>query len=253
MFHQLITLNATQDWAYALLAAATVMLSLHALRQLVLHRLARMAKTTETTIDDLLVDVLSATRILLSAAVGIYVATHFLTLPVALEKVVDRIVVSLIILQSGFWAMRGLEFWLRRRFSQDEDGAQALTKSLLSLLGRLLGWALVALLVLDNLGLDVTALVTSLGIGGIAVALAVQNIRGDLFASLSIAIDKPFVIGDFIIVEDLMGTVEHVGLKTTRVRSLSGEQIIFSSRICSRAASEITSACRSDVPSSRLA
>ena len=83
-------------------------------------------------------------------------------------------------------------------------------------------------MILDNLGFNITALVASLGIGGIAVALAVQNILGDIFASLSIALDKPFVIGDFIIVEDVLGTVEYIGLKTTRLRSLSGEQIVFS-------------------------
>jgi small-conductance mechanosensitive channel len=87
---------------------------------------------------------------------------------------------------------------------------------------------LVLLSMLDNLGINVTALVASLGIGGIAIALAAQNILGDLFASLTIAIDKPFVIGDFIILGQETGTVEHVGLKTTRLRSLSGEQIILS-------------------------
>jgi small-conductance mechanosensitive channel len=82
--------------------------------------------------------------------------------------------------------------------------------------------------VLENLNFDVSALVASLGVGGIAVALAAQNILGDLFASLSILFDKPFVVGDFIIVDDLPGTVEKVGLKTTRVRSLFGEQLVFS-------------------------
>ena len=88
-------------------------------------------------------------------------------------------------------------------------------------------WTIAFLLVLDNLGVDVTALIAGLGVGGIAVALAAQNILGDLFASLSIVLDKPFVLGDFIIVGDFMGTVEHIGLKTTRVRSLSGEQLVF--------------------------
>lgn len=89
-------------------------------------------------------------------------------------------------------------------------------------------WSVIVLLTLDNLGFDVTALVAGLGIGGVAVALAVQKILGDLFASLSIVLDKPFVIGDFIIVGEHLGTVEHIGLKTTRIRSLSGEQLIFS-------------------------
>ena len=89
-------------------------------------------------------------------------------------------------------------------------------------------WSVLVLMALDTLGIDITALVAGLGVGGVAVALAVQNILGDLFASLSIVLDKPFVYGDFIIVDDLDGTVEHMGLKTTRVRSLSGEQLVFS-------------------------
>ena len=77
------------------------------------------------------------------------------------------------------------------------------------------------------LGVDITALVAGLGIGGIAVALALQNILGDLFASLSITLDRPFVVGDFLIVGDFLGTVEYIGIKSTRLRSLSGEQIIM--------------------------
>jgi small-conductance mechanosensitive channel len=86
----------------------------------------------------------------------------------------------------------------------------------------------VLLLALDNLGINITAFVAGLGIGGIAVALATQKILGDIFASLSIVLDKPFVLGDFIVVQDHMGTVEHIGLKTTRLRSLTGEQLIIS-------------------------
>ena len=231
MFRQLLNNNSAQDWGLALLSAVAFMLGLYLLRRLVLLRLTRIAETTDTVFDDFLVDVLSATRLLLGAAVGLYIGTHFLTLPVPMEKLVDRVFIALVILQSGFWANRGLIFWLQYRFSKGnagEEGARAMTRSLLSFLGRMVLWALVALLILDNLGLNVTALVTSLGIGGIAIALAVQNILGDLFASLSISIDKPFVIGDFIIVDELMGSVEHVGLKTTRIRSLGGEQIIFS-------------------------
>jgi small-conductance mechanosensitive channel len=88
-------------------------------------------------------------------------------------------------------------------------------------------WTIILVAVLDNLGFDVTTLVTGLGIGGIAIALAVQNILGDIFAALAIVLDKPFVVGDFIVVDDFAGTVEQIGLKTTRLRSLSGEQIIF--------------------------
>lgn len=226
-----MTQNTSEHWLSALLAVATFLAVIYLLRGIVLSRLKRMASKTDTVIDDFLVEILLATRIVLATAGSLAIASQFLALPPGLEKGVDRAVVGLMMLQFGFWVSCGLEFWLKHRFSQGEaegSGAREMTRSLLSFLGRIVLWALVALLILDNLGLNVTTLIASLGIGGIAVALAVQNILGDLFASLSIAIDKPFVIGDFIVVDDLMGTVEHVGLKTSRVRSLSGEQIIFS-------------------------
>src|SRR5690606_31293668 len=107
------------------------------------------------------------------------------------------------------------------------EGAQAsASATLLSWALRSALWAVAILAVLANVGVNITAFVASLGIGGVAVALAVQNILGDLFASLSIAVDKPFEVGDFIGVGSFVGTVEYVGLKTTRIRSLSGEQLI---------------------------
>jgi small-conductance mechanosensitive channel len=118
------------------------------------------------------------------------------------------------------------------RFSGDEfidRAAQKTTMKMLLFFGRLFMYVLGALIIVDNLpGVDITALVASLGVGGIAVALAVQSILSDIFASLTITLDKPFVLGDFIIVGDHLGVVENIGLKTTRIRSLSGEQLIFS-------------------------
>ena len=231
LFRQLLANNSLQDGSYALIAAAVFIVIFHLVRRVVLERLARVAKDTNNVFVNFLVEVLLVTRILFALAIGLYIATSFLTLPAVMEKVVDRTFLGLMLLQAGIWANYSLDFWLKQRFAKGEEsdaGSRAMTRSLLTFLGRMALWILVVLLILDNMGLNVTALVASLGIGGIAVALAVQNILGDLFASLSIAIDKPFVIGDFIIVDDLMGTVEHVGLKTTRIRSLGGEQIIFS-------------------------
>ncbi len=106
-----------------------------------------------------------------------------------------------------------------------QAGASA---TLLSWALRTVLWAVVLLAVLSNVGVNITAFVASLGVGGIAVALAVQNILGDLFASLSIAVDKSFEVGDFIGIDSFVGTVQFIGLKTTRIRSLNGEQIIIS-------------------------
>lgn len=122
--------------------------------------------------------------------------------------------------------------WLLVRWEKSAGGGAGSPTAAGSLTGLrwlilLVTYALILLLALQNTGVDVTSLIAGLGIGGIAVALAMQNILGDLFASLTIALDKPFVIDDFIVVGSEMGTVEHIGLKTTRVRSLSGEQLVF--------------------------
>jgi small-conductance mechanosensitive channel len=154
------------------------------------------------------------------------------SLSLDLEPDVRSILLSTVmiatLIQVGVWVSRGLQIWLEHYRETEEDGANRTTMNALSFVGRLILWVVVFLLVIDNLGVDVTALVAGMGIGGIAVALAVQNILGDLFASLSIVLDKPFVNGDFIVVGDMAGSVEHVGIKTTRIRSISGEQLVFS-------------------------
>ncbi len=123
-----------------------------------------------------------------------------------------------------------VNFWLSRtvRRRLGGDAAAATSLAALGFLAKLAIWAVVLLVALDNMGVSITTLVAGLGITGIAVALGVQSVFKDVFASLSIIVDKPFVIGDFIAVGDLGGTVERIGLKTTRVRSLSGEEIVFS-------------------------
>jgi small-conductance mechanosensitive channel len=151
-------------------------------------------------------------------------------LPDGWESGIRRVAVIASIFQGGLWVSAALDGWLadyRRRRIKD-DAAAVTTVAALAFLGRVALWSIIFLLVLDNFGIDVTALVAGLGIGGIAIALAAQNILGDLFASMSIVLDKPFVLGDFIAAGEEKGTVEHIGLKSTRVRGLTGEQIVFS-------------------------
>ncbi|PKL99353.1 MAG: mechanosensitive ion channel protein MscS, partial [Gammaproteobacteria bacterium HGW-Gammaproteobacteria-9] len=92
---------------------------------------------------------------------------------------------------------------------------------------RIVVWTMMLLSILANLGVDITAMVASLGVGGIAIALAVQTLLSDIFASLSIGVDKPFEIGDFVVFGEVAGNIEHIGLKTTRIRALSGEQVVI--------------------------
>jgi small-conductance mechanosensitive channel len=135
-----------------------------------------------------------------------------------------------LLLQIGTWGTTLLHYLIDRHIQSRlaEHPEEVTTMSALAFLAKVTLYTVILLLILDNLNVNVTALLAGLGVGGVAVALAAQNILGDLFSSMSIVLDKPFVLGDFIVVDDLMGTIEHIGLKTTRVRSLSGEQLIFS-------------------------
>lgn len=195
---------------------------------IVRRRLTRIAPTTETRFDDTLLRVLQATRPWVYIPLGIVVANRFFSLPESQRVLLDRTVFLLLVLQAGFWGQALIEVWVERIREKSRDNPSAKTAmGALRFVGRTAIWSFVLLVGLDNLGVDITALVTGLGIGGIAVGLALQNVLGDLFASLSIVLDRPFEVGDFIIVGDFLGTVEHIGVKSTRVRSISGEQIVF--------------------------
>ncbi len=176
------------------------------------------------------VKVLAGTSNLLLLLASVLVGVGMLDLPERWLSRVSSLWFVVAALQIGFWLNRAIALGLVHYFSR--HGGQGLYQgsalATLSAWGaRVLLWSVVVLAMLSNLGVNITAFIASLGVGGIAVALAVQNILGDLFASLSIAVDKPFEVGDFIVIGPLAGTVEHVGLKTTRIRSLGGEQIVM--------------------------
>ena len=227
----LITWGGTVgDWLVALAIAALIFLGVALLKPLLQRRLGAVARRTQTPLDDVLVALIGATHLLAVALVALWAGSQFLELSAKAGRILLRAASLAVFLQVGLWGAALLDWWLRRTRERAlaTDVAAATSLAALGFVGRVLLWVLVALLALDNLGINITALIAGLGIGGVAIALAVQSILGDLFASLSIVIDKPFVIGDFIVVDTYMGTVENVGLKTTRIRSLDGEQIVFS-------------------------
>jgi small-conductance mechanosensitive channel len=162
-------------------------------------------------------------------AVALYLASRHLTFPPRLESIITVIVVSLFWFQMGLWAMAVVRFLIELRGSRSPSLDSMLTGAMDVILfcAGLVIWAMVTLLALDNLGVQIKPLLAGLGIGGIAIALAVQTVLGDVLASMSIALDKPFSVGDSLTIGDFQGTVEHIGVKSTRLRSLSGEQIII--------------------------
>ncbi len=221
--------NTLQNWIIGVCVLIGVFGALKILQRVAIHRISKLAAATDNQLDDLLVSMLRETKFLILLVASAYVASQVIAIKPSVEAVWQKIVVLIVIIQFGLWASAGVSFALGRAIEKkmDRDAGSATTLTLLGFIARMILWVIVLLLILDNLGVNITGLVAGLGIGGIAVALAVQNILGDLLASLSIVLDKPFVIGDFIVVDTLSGTVEHIGLKTTRIRSISGEQLVF--------------------------
>lgn len=222
--------NTVLSWCIAIVAFIVVYFGISTILKYIARKLETLFERTQTDLDDLIVDLLKArTKKLFIVILALYAASQVLVLPVKAGTIINTTAFLTLAIQAGIWGNGIVNFFVRRRASKDgEEGLNLEAYSVITWLAKATMWVLIILLTLNNLGIQITALIAGLGISGIAVALAVQNILGDLFASLSIVLDRPFIIGDFIIVGDHLGTVEHVGLKTTRVRSLSGEQLIFS-------------------------
>ncbi|MFN8574041.1 MAG: mechanosensitive ion channel family protein [Gemmatimonadaceae bacterium] len=221
--------NSTRTWLLAGAIFAVIALGLFAIRRLVTQRLAELAKRTETDADDVAVDLLRRTRAYFIIVVSLVAALQALDVPDRVREVARYISVIALVLQASVWGNGLIAYWLHEwAVKRGQDRSSATTIAAFGALARFALWLVLGLVALQNLGINVTTLVTGLGITGVAVALAVQNILGDLFAALSIVVDKPFVVGDSIAVDTMNGTVEKVGLKTTRVRAISGELVIFS-------------------------
>ncbi len=222
--------NSVQTWTLALAIALVVLGALIAGTSFVVQNLRRLSARTANELDNLAAAVLDRTRLFFLIAIAVLAGMQLLVLPDRVQDILHGLAFIALLVQLAIWGNAAIGAAVDRYTSRtmEVDAASATTVAFVAFLMRLGLWVLIALVALDTFGIEITALVAGLGIGGIAVALAVQNVLGDLFASLSIVLDKPFVIGDFVIVGDLMGSVEHIGLKTTRVRSLSGEQLVFS-------------------------
>lgn len=220
--------NTLTAWITALITFAAVFSAFYLLKSFVGRR-ARTSAVPPSHLQELFTDSIKRTRPGFILVVALWAGSLALTLNAHHEHVWHLVVMVAVLLQTGIWAGGLVVFWSERIAEHREaDAGTRMTINVVAIAVRVMLWLIVLLVILDNLGINITALVTGLGIGGIAIALAVQNILGDLFAALSIVLDKPFVVGDSISVGDASGSVEHIGLKSTRLRSDSGELIIIS-------------------------
>jgi small-conductance mechanosensitive channel len=198
-------------------------------RSIVLRRLKKWAAKTKTTVDDFIIIGIKKSVVPILYYGAIYFAARSLKLSDSAKSILD--ILSIVVVT--FFIIRlitsTLDFSIKS-YTAKQDAADQKAKQLksISALARIIIWGVGLVFLLDNLGFDISAVVAGLGIGGIAVALAAQTILGDLFSYFIIFFDRPFELGDYIKVGDKNGTVEHIGIKTTRIRALNGEQLVFS-------------------------
>lgn len=205
--------------------------------RLILRRtvLRRLVTATQTGTDasfaiEVVLALIRDTKTLFIVLLAAYASTQSLQLPESISSAFDIALYLVIYVQIALWVSELFKRFLQREQRRIElsDPSTASVYGHFAFFGRVAIWSAVLLLVLNRLSYDITGIVTGLGIGGIAIAFALQNILGDIFCSLAILMDKPFIVGDFIVVGEQSGTVERIGIKTTRMRSLGGEEIVFS-------------------------
>ena len=230
ILNMIIWQNTVKDWLIALLSTILIYFLLTFLKKFSEKQLKKITRQTKTELDNFIVDLIRRIKPGLLFIFSIYLASKTLGLSEGARTFVNLTAIFALFFQIGLWLVALIDFWIKKQAEKNgHQGENATTLNVVSVVAKIFIWVIILLLALDNLpNVDITTLVASLGIGGIAVGLAVQNILSDLFSSITIALDRPFVLGDFITFGDYSGTVENVGLKSVRLRSLSGEQIIVS-------------------------
>ena len=222
--------NSIQDYFISTFILLGLVIVMTATKQILVARFKRMAQKTAGDLDDLLVSIFESVGSVVFIVTALYISTLSLKMGETLRSMIKYSFVIVVTLRgikvlqdaTGF----GIEKVYKRGRSNDPTAETAVRNLRIVVAWGL--WILGTVFILDNLGINVSAVVAGLGIGGIAVAMASQAVLGDAFSAISIFVDKPFQIRDAIKVGDLVGTVEHIGIKTTRIRSIHGEQLIFS-------------------------
>lgn len=219
--------NTVRDWAICVGIIILALLALRILRTVVLKRLVRWAERTSNTFDDFVIRVFKRSVMPVLYIISVYAGLQYLVIPAKAARILHVAILVIAV----FFVVRIVTDVLSYafdKFTGTQNEAQAKQARGILLIVKVLLWIIGIVFLVDNLGYDITTIVAGLGIGGIAIALAAQTILGDLFSYLVIFFDKPFETGDFVDIGGQAGVIEYVGIKTTRIRRLSGEQLIVS-------------------------
>jgi small-conductance mechanosensitive channel len=225
--------NPIKEYLIALGIFLGIFLAFRLFNYAIINRLEKLAKKSKTTWDDLIIDFLKGIGWFFYLVISLYIAIQYLQLPTIINKIFYYVTIVL----AGFYIAKGIsksiehfiEIQTKKRGEKKEVGNTSMMK-VFGLLAKIIIWTIALLMILSNFGIEITPLIASLGIGGIAIALALQAVLGDLFGAFVIYFDKPFKEGDFIIIGSDMGVVKHIGIKSTRIETLQGQELVVSNK-----------------------
>ena len=223
--------NTVQQYLIALGVLILSLIVLRIFKLVIVKKLHTISRKTKNELDDILVDVINSIHWPFYVFISLYTALKFIQTP----EIVDKVDFYILYFFLAYYVVKGIQNFINIAAEHmikksEENGGNTASLNVLKRFLNVIVWVIALILIISNLGFDVTGLVAGLGIGGIAIAFALQNVLEDIFASFSIHIDKPFREGDFIVVGDEKGTVKKIGIKTTRIKALQGEEIVMSNR-----------------------
>lgn len=222
--------NSVYDWIVAGIGALIGYIVIYGIARLLATRLKSLSEHhPRSQLLSMTAAVIRATRGWVILLLAIVIALHSLSFGAGVDTALGLVITILVTIQIGFWISTLILSWLKRPTSEGSmQNTNPIIYGLLTWVVELLVWVTLALAVLSSNGVHIGAFIASLGVGGIAIALAAKNVLQDLFASVAIGLDKPFKVGEFIAYGDTLGTVKKVGIRSTRLEALSGEEIAIS-------------------------
>lgn len=225
--------NSVKEYLVALAVFFSLFLILKVVRYIIIYLLKKIFARIKTEFGDLLVKIVSYTGWPLFLVVSLYLAVQFIRLPAGIETVLGYtllVVTTIYVVISVHFL---LDYLIRKIIVKKEEGEEELDNPIVNLLGiisKIALWIIAFIFILSNLGYNVTTLIAGFGIGGLVIAFGLQKVLQDLFASFSIYVDRPFIPGDFIIIGDDLGMVKKIGIKSTRIQHLGGQELVVSNR-----------------------
>ncbi|MFQ6137326.1 MAG: mechanosensitive ion channel family protein [Candidatus Hydrothermarchaeales archaeon] len=225
--------NYVKDYLLALAVFLLAVIVLKIFKYVIINKLKKISAKTRTELDELLIKIIDKVGWPFYLLLSLYIALQFIQIPNFIETALYYVILVLVTYYVIIGIQDLIDYGTHKIILKRREEEKEVDTSVIDLLSKILKgvlWGVAVIFILSNLGYNVSTLIAGLGIGGIAIAFALQNVLSDIFASFSIYFDKPFKIGDFIIVGDDLGVVKKIGIKTTRLQSLWGQEIVISNR-----------------------